>query len=69
MGFEMLEAIESAHADGNLRPLQDVIHAWYRTLLFVRDPGYDEAVNQARQISVKSEKTYSAEELSEALGV
>lgn len=41
---ELVEAVIQAKHANDLRPIQDVIEAWYRTSLFIRDPGFLKAV-------------------------
>ncbi|HYP22942.1 MAG TPA: DUF6247 family protein [Actinomycetota bacterium] len=41
---DIVQALLEAQARGNLRPVRDVVDAWYRTLQFVQQPHHDEAV-------------------------
>jgi len=44
---QLLDAIAQAKETNDLRPVQEVIEAWYRSLLFVQAPGHEEAMNAA----------------------
>lgn len=44
---EIVAALLKAEATNDFRPVRDVVEAWYRTLLFVRAPGHDEAIEWA----------------------
>lgn len=46
---ELIHALVVSHAENNLRPVQDVIAAWYRTLLLRSDPNYEENIKRARR--------------------
>lgn len=46
---EIVEALLKAQRKGNLRPIKDVVDAWYRSLLLVRDPTHLEAVAWAKK--------------------
>jgi hypothetical protein len=65
---EIIEAVQQAHDLGDLRPVQNVIEAWYRSLLFARDPDFPSALEAARDAEPGHARIYSAEELREALG-
>lgn len=41
---ELVSALVQAKRENDLRPVQDVIEAWYRTSLFIRDPGFLKAL-------------------------
>jgi hypothetical protein len=45
---DITRAIFQAQATGNLRPVRDVVEAWYRTLLLKSHPDYKDAVRWAR---------------------
>jgi len=44
---EIMQAFVAARNTDDLRPLQDVIQAWYRTLLARRSPDYEAALEWA----------------------
>lgn len=44
---EIVRAIGIARSTGDLRPVQNVLLAWFRTLRFVRKPGFAESLAQA----------------------
>ncbi len=46
---DLLQAIQRAQKRNNLRPVREVLEAWYRTLLVRRHPDYQESLAWARQ--------------------
>lgn len=46
---ELLEAVMAAKERNDLRPVQDIMISWYRTSLFIADPGFLPAVAAAEQ--------------------
>jgi hypothetical protein len=42
--MDLLDAIEDSQEANDLRPLQRVIHSYYRTSLFIRDAGFVQAM-------------------------
>lgn len=46
---EMIEALFAAQKRNSLRPVRDVINAWYRTLIVFDDPNYGDNVKSARR--------------------
>lgn len=64
----LLESLERVGATADLRPLNDVMEAWYRALLFARRGGLEEAIRQAAQMT-GSEKGLDLEELLEEHGL
>jgi hypothetical protein len=63
---EITRALLQAQDKGNLRPVKDVVEAWYRTLLLWSQPGYDEAVKWARRYDPR--KGIPAESVVDQLG-
>lgn len=45
---EILHALIKAQMKGNLRPVRDVVEAWYKTLVAVRSPLHAQAATEAR---------------------
>jgi uncharacterized protein DUF6247 len=64
---ELAQAFVASKEKNNLRPLQEVIHAWYRTLVVRDDPDYEANVRAARRARPK--RGVSLEELRERFGV
>lgn len=62
-GREIFQALLSAQAKGDFRPVLDVVEAWYRTLLMRQHPQYEETVRWARRGG--SGQTYPAEDVVE----
>jgi hypothetical protein len=46
---EIMHALYQAQAKGNLRPVRDVVEAWYRSLLLKQHPDYRATVRWARE--------------------
>jgi hypothetical protein len=44
---ELLAAIAQAKNSDDVTPINDVIEAWYRTMLFVKKPGFKDALAKA----------------------
>jgi hypothetical protein len=44
---EFRASLERAKVDNDLRPLSNIIEAWWRSLLFRRNPNYEAAVHEA----------------------
>lgn len=59
--YEIVQALVRAQARGDLRPVFDVVDAWYRTLVMKTHPDYLKAVRWAR--AGGSGESFSAEEL------
>jgi hypothetical protein len=52
--LELLRSLTQAQAMGNMRPIQDTIDAWYRTLVFIRngaDAHYQEEEDEGRLLN------------------
>jgi hypothetical protein len=64
-GKEFSEALEASQSD-DMRPVQCVVEAWYRTLIIRQDAKYFE--NMARQLD-PAEKPFTFEELKQQLSV
>lgn len=46
---KLMEALEAAQATNDLRPVRDVIEAYYRTLRVRQHPEYRRAIERAKQ--------------------
>jgi hypothetical protein len=58
---EIVQALLVAQAKGDLRPVLDVVEAWYRTLLVRKHPDYEVSARWARNGG--SGESYPAEKL------
>lgn len=56
---EVLTALQAAQANNDLRPVQEVVEAWFRTLLLRQHPEHPEAIHR----STSGEPLLSADEL------
>ncbi len=45
--LEVLEALHQSIDTNDLRPVQEVLEAWYRTLIVLKDPGFARSYNWA----------------------
>jgi hypothetical protein len=61
---DIIQALFRAQAKGNLRPVRDVVEAWYRSLLMVMHPDYDDMVEWARADD-EPKQTYPADRIVE----
>jgi hypothetical protein len=66
---ELVQALYEARRTDNLRPLQDVIEAWYRTLVARRSPDYEAAVAWAREHEPSPDDLMDVQELRERMGI
>lgn len=64
---ELVAALVRAKAEDGLRPLLEVVEAWYRTLVLVQDPGYVANVQTAKRI--RSWRGHTVEQLKQRFGV
>lgn len=62
---EIIEALWQAQEKGNLRPVKDVVDAWYRSLLIWRDSEHQDATTWAKRTRQRS--GVSLEELRDKL--
>jgi hypothetical protein len=46
---DLLQAIQRAQERNNLRPVREVLEAWYRTLIVRQHPDYEASVAWARE--------------------
>jgi len=46
---DLVKAIEAAQARNNLRPVKEVLEAWYRTLVVRQHPDYQRNLKWARE--------------------
>lgn len=60
---EIVHALRQAQAKGNLRPVSDVIEAWYRTLRMRQHPDYTDSVRWTRED--RPRETFAAEKIVE----
>lgn len=51
---EIMEAVERAQQENNLRPLQETIEAWYNTMIVMGDKGFGPNLKRARRSRPKS---------------
>jgi hypothetical protein len=63
---DLLRAIQRAQKRNNLRPVREVLEAWYRTLIVRQHPDYQESLAWARQSEDLDGKT--VDELTQELG-
>jgi hypothetical protein len=63
---ELLEAIRQAQKRNNLRPVREVLEAWYRTLVVRQHPDYEANLALARRSKERNGKT--VDELMQELG-
>jgi len=61
---EIVGALARARNEGDLRPVNLVIEAWYRTLLFVQTPGFIQDVQSSPE-KVEGLVEYGVDELRE----
>jgi hypothetical protein len=66
---EFFEALYEARRTDNLRPLQDVVEAWYRTLVARGSPNYEEGIAWARDHEPSPDDLVDVQELRERLGI
>jgi hypothetical protein len=64
---ELVEALFEARQTDNLRPLQDVVEGWYRTLVANRSPDYEAAVAWAGEHEPAAEDLLDLQQLRERL--
>jgi Family of unknown function (DUF6247) len=65
---EFVEALYEARRTDNLRPLQDVVEGWYRTLVASRSPDYEAGVAWAGDHEPSPDDLLDLPELRERLG-
>jgi hypothetical protein len=65
---EFVEALFEARQTDNLRPLQDVVEGWYRTLVASRSPDYEAAVTWASEHEPATDELLGLQQLRERLG-
>lgn len=65
---EFVGALYEARRTDNLRPLQDVVEGWYRTLVASRSPDYQAGVAWARDHEPSPDDLLDLQELRERLG-
>lgn len=58
----LLQAIEEARDTGDLRPIGRVITAWYRSLLFARQPGFADALVWAETLELTPDSGLTLEQ-------
>ena len=61
---ELVSALVQAKHENDLRPVQEVIESWYRTSLFIREPGFLKALGDEG-----AEEPISREERRRLLGL
>jgi hypothetical protein len=67
---DIVMAVYKSQQTGDFRALQDVIEAWYRSLRFIRDPGFREAVTGQEALQAKGERrVFESDEIRERLGL
>ncbi len=64
---ELVAALVRAKAQDDLRPLLEVVEAWYRTLVLIQDPGYAANIQAAKRI--RSRRGHTVEQLKQRFGV
>jgi hypothetical protein len=65
---EFVTALYEARKTDNLRPLQDVVEGWYRTLVANRSPEYEAGIAWASEHEPSSDELLDLPELRERLG-
>jgi hypothetical protein len=65
---EFMQALYDARSTDNLRPLQDVVEAWYRTLVARGSPDYEAGIAWARGHKPSPDEALNVEELRARLG-
>jgi hypothetical protein len=66
---EFVEALYAARSTDNLRPLQDVVEKWYRTLVARRSPDYEAGIAWAREHEPSPDDLVDVQELRERMGI
>jgi hypothetical protein len=66
---EFVEALYVARSTDNLRPLQDVVEKWYRTLVARRSPDYEAGIAWAREHEPSPDDLVDVQELRERMGI
>jgi Family of unknown function (DUF6247) len=66
---EFFQALYEARRIDNLRPLQDVIEAWYWTLVARRSPNYEAGVAWTREHEPSPDELMDVQELRERMGI
>jgi len=66
---EFFEALYEARRTDNLRPLQDVIEAWYWTLVARRSPDYEAGIAWARDHEPSPDDLMDVQELRQRMGI
>jgi hypothetical protein len=65
---EFMRALYDARRTDNLRPLQDVVEAWYRTLVARGSTNYEAGIAWAQKQKPRSDEGLDVEELRTRLG-
>lgn len=65
---EFMKALYEARSTDNLRPLQDVVEAWYRTLVALGSEDYEAGIAWAREHTPSPDEAVDLEELRARLG-
>lgn len=66
---EFVQALYEARSTDNLRPLQDVVEKWYRTLVARRSPDYEAGIAWAREHEPSPDDLVDVQELRERMGI
>lgn len=66
---ELLEALRESITDNDLRPLQETLESWYRTLVVLRDPTFGPKFEWAQQNPPDPKLGRDPKELRKELGL
>jgi len=66
---EFVQALYEARSTDNLRPLQDVVETWYRTLVARRSLGYEAGIAWAREHEPSPDDLVDVQELRGRMGI
>jgi hypothetical protein len=66
---EFVQALYEARSTDNLRPLQDVVETWYRTLVARRSPDYEAGIAWAREHEPSRDDLVDVQELRGRMGI
>jgi hypothetical protein len=66
---EVLEAIRKSITSNDLRPIQEVLEAWYRTLVLIKDPAFSKKVQWALDNPPKREAGRDAKDFRREIGL
>lgn len=67
--IEVLEAVRESIANNDLRPLQQALESWYRTVVVLKDPGFGPKLEWALQNPPDPKVRQDLKELKKEIGL